>query len=289
MAKDRTLEGKVAVITGGSRGIGRDIALKFAGAGCNIVVAAKSTESTERLPGSIFSVAEEIEKLGVKALPVSCNVRDPESVDALAKAAYAKFGHVDIVVNNAGALWWKPMLETDVKKYNLVHEVNSRGTYLVTRAFLPGMVAQKWGHVIMMSPPIDLSHVPGRIAYFISKFGMTLIAHGLAGEVRDDNVAANALWPVTIIESQATINFGLGGPKQWRKGTILADAAYEIVKKEPKSFTGNALLDEDFLRSVGYTDFDQYKCTPDGEPQRIVWLGKPATGVKTNAAGVPVG
>ncbi len=288
MSKNRELEGKVAVITGGSRGIGRDIALKLASHGCNIVVAAKSTESTERLPGSIYSVAEEVEKLGVKALPVVCNVRDPESVDAMAKAVYDRFKQVHIVVNNAGALWWKPMLETDVKKYNLVHEVNSRGTYLVTRAFLPGMVAQKWGHIIMMSPPIDLSHVPGRIAYFISKFGMTLIAHGLAGEVKDDNVAANALWPVTIIESQATINFGLGGPRQWRKGTILADAAFEIVRKEPRTFTGNALLDEDFLRSVGYTDFDQYKCTPDGDPQRIVWIGRAPAGTKTNPAGVPV-
>jgi len=289
MATEKRLEGRVAVITGGSRGIGRDIALKFASEGCNIVVAAKSTESTGRLPGSIHSVAAEVEKLGVKALPVSCNVRDPESVEAMARAAYDKFGHVDIVVNNAGALWWKPMLETDVKKYNLVHEVNSRGAYIVTHAFLKGMVQQKWGHIIMMSPPIDLSHVPGRIAYFISKFGMTLIAHGLAGEVAEHNVAANALWPVTIIESQATINFNLGGPKQWRKGTILADAAFEIVRKEPKTFTGNALLDEDFLRSVGYKDFDQYKCTPDGEPQRIVWLGRAPAGAKTNPAGVPIG
>ncbi|MCW5828112.1 MAG: SDR family oxidoreductase [Deltaproteobacteria bacterium] len=278
------LEGKVAVITGGSRGIGRDIALKFASEGCSIVVAAKSTESTERLPGSIYSVAEECEKLGVKAFPVVCNVRDPESIDSMAKAVLDRFGHADIVVNNAGALWWKPMIETDVKKYNLVHEVNSRGTYLVTRAFLPGMIAQKWGHIIMMSPPIDLSHVPGRIAYFISKFGMTLIAHGLAGEVREHNIAANALWPVTIIESQATINFGLGGPRQWRKGTILADAAFEIVRKEPRDFTGHALLDEDFLRSAGQTDFDQYKCVPDGEPQRIAWMPKTPAGVKTNAA-----
>lgn len=282
------LEGKVAVITGGSRGIGRDIALKFASEGCSIVVAAKSTESTERLPGSIYSVAEECEKLGVKAFPVVCNVRDPESIDSMAKAVLDRFGHADIVVNNAGALWWKPMIETDVKKYNLVHEVNSRGTYLVTRAFLPGMIAQKWGHIIMMSPPIDLSHVPGRIAYFISKFGMTLIAHGLAGEVREHNVAANALWPVTIIESQATINFGLGGPRQWRKGAILADAAFEIVRKEPRDFTGHALLDEDFLRSVGRTDFDQYKCVPDGEPQRIAWMPKTPAGVKTNAAGMPI-
>jgi citronellol/citronellal dehydrogenase len=156
-----------------------------------------------------------------------------------------------------------------MKKYDLVNGVNARASYACTYFVLPHMIKQKFGHILMMSPPVDPKGAGGKIAYAISKFGMTLIAHGLADEVREHNVAANALWPATMIESYATINWGLGGAAMWRKPEILADATLRILAKEPKGFTGNALIDEDFLRAEGETDFVKYRCDPASEPPRV--------------------
>ncbi len=259
---------KVAFITGASRGIGRACALRMAREGWNIVIAAKSVEENPKLPGTIFSVAEEVRALGVEALPVQCNVRDTESVEAAAEAALGHFGRMDAVINNAGALWWRPMEETPIKRFDLVMEVNVRGAYAVTEAFLPVMKAQGGGHVVMMSPPIDLCMLAGHIAYGISKFGMTMIALGLAEEMRDHNIRATALWPKTVIESYATINYGLGNPAFWRKPEIVADATLEILR-HPELSNGRALIDEDFLREVGYTDFDQYLCVAGGTPLEL--------------------
>lgn len=267
-----SLKGRVAVITGASRGIGRAIALGLARSGCDIVIAAKSTASSERLPGSIFSVAEEVERLGVKALPVQVDVRDGEQIDAMVKQAIERFGRVDVLINNAGALWWQPVLETPAKRFDLVMGVNARAAFLACRAVLPHMIERRWGHIINMSPPIDLKIVPGKVAYFISKFGMTLISHGLAEEVRDSNIAVNSLWPVTIVESQASINWGMGSRDLWRKPDILVDCVLRLVQKEPTQVTGRALLDEDFLREEGVTDFGGYSCVPGTHPPRLPWF-----------------
>ncbi len=266
-----TAASRVAIITGSSRGIGRAIALGLARAGWRIVVAAKSTTSTEKLPGSIYTVAAEVEALGAEALPVPVDVRDAEQIDRLAALTRERFGRIDLLVNNAGALHWTNLLETPAKKFDLVMAVNARAAFLACRAVLPCMIEQKWGHIVNMSPPLDLSMVPGRIAYSISKLGMTLLTLGLAEEVKGHKIAVNSLWPVTIIESQASINWHLGQPEMWRKPDILVDCVLRIVGKEPASFTGQALLDEDFLRSEGVTDFSAYSCVSGTEPARLSW------------------
>jgi citronellol/citronellal dehydrogenase len=265
------LQGRVAVVTGASRGIGRAIALGLAKAGCNIVVAAKSTESTEKLPGSIFTVATEVEALGAKALPVQVDVREAEQIDTLAARALDRFGRIDLLVNNAGALHWAGILDTPPKRFDLVTDVNVRAAFLCCRAVLPAMIRQGRGHIVNMSPPLDLSILPGRVAYGIGKLGMTLLTLGLAEEVRHHNVAVNALWPVTIIESQASINHRLGTPEMWRKPDILADCVLRLAQKEPSEVTGRALLDEDFLRAEGTTDFGSYACVPGSHPPRLSW------------------
>jgi len=263
--------GQVAIVTGASRGIGRALALGLAQAGFNIVVAAKSTEPSEKLPGSIFTVAAEIARLGVEALPVRVDVRDAEQVEQMAAQARDRFGRIDVLINNAGALYWAGILDTPAKRYDLVHAVNVRGAFLCCRAVLPSMIQQNHGHIINMSPPLDCSILPGRIAYGISKLGMTLLTLGLAEEVRPYNIAVNSLWPATIIESQASINHHLGTPEQWRSPSILVDCVLRLVEKEPRTLTGQTLLDEDFLRAEGITDFRKYACVPGTEPPRLSW------------------
>ncbi|MFP4500267.1 MAG: SDR family oxidoreductase [Candidatus Hydrogenedentota bacterium] len=256
---------KVAFITGGSRGIGKACALKLAKEGWDVAIAAKTVEPQPNLEGTIYTAADEIREHGAEVLPVQCNVRDVENVQAAAQTTLDQFGRVDAIINNAGALWWRNMDETPMKRFDLVMEVNARGAYAVTEAFLPAMKEQKEGHVVMMSPPVDLSVVPGHIAYMISKFGMTMIALGLSEEMKDYNIRGTALWPKTIIESYATMNFNLGDPSIWRKAGILADATFEILQ-HPGQANGRAVIDEDFLREVGYTDFAQYNCVEDGQP-----------------------
>ncbi len=265
------LDGRVAVITGASRGIGKALALLFAKEGADIVVAAKTSEPDPRLPGTIHDTAREVEALGRRALPVKCDVRETDQIDAMAAQALDTFGRIDILVNNAGALWWYPVLDTPPRKFDLVMDVNARASFFCARACLPAMIKGRWGHIINMSPPVDTRIAAYHVGYMISKFGMTLIAHGLAEEVREHNVAVNALWPVTIIESQATINFGLMPREMWRKADVLADAALAIVSKEPSARSGQALLDEDVLRAEGVTDFDKYACVPGHEPVKIDW------------------
>ncbi|MFO0845298.1 MAG: SDR family oxidoreductase [Gemmataceae bacterium] len=262
---------RVAVITGASRGIGRAIALGLAKAGYAVVVAAKSTQPSEKLPGSIFTVAAEVEALGAAALPIQVDVRDEAQVEAMATRALERFGRIDVLVNNAGALFWQPLVKTPVKRFDLVMAVNARAAFLCCQKVIPAMAQGKWGHIINMSPPMDLGIVPGRIAYAISKLGMTLLTVGLAEELKADNVAVNSLWPVTIIESQASINHALGSPAMWRKPDVLVDCVLRLVAKEPASLTGQALLDEDFLRAEGVTDFSGYACVPGTTPPRLTW------------------
>jgi citronellol/citronellal dehydrogenase len=187
------------------------------------------------------------------------------------------FGRIDILVNNAGALWWNDVTATPPRRFDLVMEVNARASFLTSHFALPHMIAGGWGHIIMMSPPVNIAHVPHKTAYFMSKFGMTLVAHGLAGEVADQNVACNALWPATLVESQATINFAIGDRSQWRTTDVLADATLAIVSHEPRALTGNAFIDEEILAMVGITDLSSYACVEGATPARLEDLALDAT------------
>lgn len=260
------LKDQVAIITGSSRGIGRDIALRLAAEGCQIVVVGKTTEPNPKLPGTIYSVAEEIEALGVKALPVACDVRSVEAIEALVAQTQETFGRVDILINNAGALWWQPLLKTPVKRFDLMMDINARAPFYAAQAVLPGMIERGHGHIINMSPPVDITQTPYHVAYMMSKFGMTLLTHGLAEEVRAHGIGVYSLWPVTMIESLATLNWGLGDPSMWRKASIMSDAVLALVTQDPAAHTGKALSDEDILRASGVTDFDIYNCVPGSHP-----------------------
>ncbi len=261
--------GKVAFITGATRGVGKALALGLARHGCDIVVTGKTVHPDPRLPGTIGETAAEVEALGRRALAIQLDVRDDEAVERAVGTTLDRFSRIDFLVNNAGALFWHDLVETPMKRFDLVMGVNVRGAFACTRHVLPAMIAQDWGHVVMMSPPVDPAAVTGKIAYSVSKFGMTMIALGLAGELRDHNIAANALWPATLIESYATINYGLGGRAMWRRPDILVDAVLRLFAKEPRSFTGRTLIDEDFLRAEGVTDFTPYRCDPDHEPPHV--------------------
>ncbi|MEW5853214.1 MAG: SDR family oxidoreductase [Myxococcota bacterium] len=267
-----SLKGRVAVITGASRGIGRVIALALARQGVDVVLAAKTVEPHPKLPGTLLGVKAEVEALGVKALAVQTDVRDETQIERLRDETQKAFGRCDILINNAGALWWKNVLETPAKRFDLVVGVNARAAFLCAQAFLPLMMERKWGHIINMSPPIDLRYAPGHVAYLISKYGMTLLTHGLAEEVRDHNIAVHSLWPATAVESEATRQWGLGDESQWRKADILADATLALVQKEPSVRSGKAWIDEDVLKAEGVTDFEKYNCVPGGTPLRIDFL-----------------
>ena len=275
----RPLLGKVAIITGGSRGIGREVALTFARAGAHVVIAAKSDAENPKIPGTIFSVAKEVEALGCKALPLRVDVRDDAAIANMVSETMKAFGRIDILVNNAGALWWMPVADTPMKRFDLVLGVNARAAFACTQAVLPHMLASGGGHVLVYSPPITLAALPNKVAYCISKFGMTMLAHGLAEEMKGKPFSINALWPVTAVESYATINFQLGGPAFWRKPSIIADASLALVCKPPGQTSGRALLDEEFLREEGVTDFVPYRCDPEHEPPRIGVDGVPQVGL----------
>jgi citronellol/citronellal dehydrogenase len=260
---------RVAFVTGASRGVGKALALRLATEGCDVVVAAKTTAPNPNLPGTIHETAREIEALGRQVLAVEMDVRDDAAVERAAQQALERFGHVDFLVNNAGALYWRSVAETEMKRFDLVMAVNARGAFACTRHLLPAMLARGFGHILMLSPPVEPLAGAGKVAYALSKFGMTLVAQGVAEEVRGRGVAANALWPATMIESQATIRWGLGDRSMWRTPEIVADAMVAIFSKPPDTFTGQALIDEDFLRSEGVTDFARYRCDPDREPPRV--------------------
>ena len=261
--------GRVALVTGASRGVGKALALRLAAEGCDLVIAAKTVAPDPKLPGTIGETAREVEALGRRALAAELDVRDDTAIQRVVGQALAQFGRIDFLVNNAGALYWRPVAETEMKRFDLVMGVNARGAFACARHVLPSMLAAGFGHILMLSPPVDPRAGAGKVAYALSKFGMTLVAQGIAEEVRGQGVAANALWPATMLESQATIRWGLGDPSLWRKPDIMADAMVAIFSKPPDSFTGQALIDEDFLRTEGVTDFARYRCVPDKEPPRV--------------------
>ena len=267
------LTGQVAVITGSSRGIGKNIALRLARAGADIVVAAKSELSRDSLPGSIHETVSEIEALGRQALAVRTNVRDAEQLESMVEAALERFGRIDILINNAGALHWRSIADTPPKRYDLMMEVNARAAFVASHFVLPHMIERGSGTIIQMSPPIDLRMLPGKTGYCMSKFGMSLLAMGMGAEVKATEIKSCALWPATAIESQATINHKLGGPQFWRKADILADAVGAILAANSEQVNGKCLVDEDVLSMMGVSDFEPYNCVEGGTPMRIVGDG----------------
>jgi len=262
-----SLKGKTLFITGASRGIGLAIAERCARDGANIVVAAKTDSPNPKLPGTIHSAAETIERAGGQALPVVCDIRDEESVEAAVQAAVDRFGGIDIVVNNASAIFPRGTADTPMKRYDLMHQVNARGTFLVTQKCLPYLEKAENPHILALSPPLDMREMwfAPHVAYTSAKYGMSLCILGWAGEFKG-RIAANAIWPRTAVATAAISNVLAGEDafKNCRKPDILADTAYLVLNK-PKDFTGNFIIDDTFLVSEGVTDLDQYAVDPSQE------------------------
>ncbi len=264
-----SLKGKTLFITGASRGIGLAIALRAARDGANVAVAAKTDTPHPKLPGTIHSAAGEIEKAGGKALPLVVDVREEEAVKKALDQTAAHFGGIDIVVNNASAIQLTPVTQTDMRRFDLMHQINARGTFMVSKYAIPHLVKAENPHILMLSPPLDMQEnwFAPFTGYAMAKFGMSLVVLGLAGELRG-RVAVNALWPRTTIATSAIKNI-VGGDavmRMSRTPEILADAACAIFNK-PKSFTGNFLIDDNFLADEGVTDFDKYRADPSQKLQ----------------------
>lgn len=270
------LKGKVAFITGASRGIGEAIALKLAAAGANVAVVAKSTTEDPRLGGTIFSVTQKINEAGGRALAVQCDIRDEEQIIAAIQQVIAFFGGIDIVVNNASAIMLTNTTQTETKRFDLVHDINIRGTFLVTKHCANFLKKSENPHILTLSPPIDLSAkwMGQFIPYTISKYSMSMMTLGWAEEYRKQGIAANSLWPVTTIATAAVKNL-IGGEimvNMSRKPAILADAASWILSQPSRDCTGNLYLDEQVLQLAGITDLEQYAVTPGGQLQRDLYV-----------------
>jgi citronellol/citronellal dehydrogenase len=260
-----SLKGKTLFITGGSRGIGLAIALKAASDGANIAIAAKTVEPHPKLEGTIHTAAAAIEKAGGRALALAVDVRDEAAVQAAIEQTAAHFGGIDIVVNNASAIQLTPAAQTDMRRYDLMQQINARGSFMVSKYAIAYLAKAANPHILMLSPPLDMQEkwFAPATAYAMAKFGMSLVVLGLAGELRSQGIAVNALWPRTTIATAAIKNL-LGGEtimRMSRKPEILAEAAYRVFHK-PKSFTGNFLIDDTFLAGEGVSDFDQYRVDP---------------------------
>jgi citronellol/citronellal dehydrogenase len=257
-----SLAGKTLFVTGASRGIGLAIALRAARDGANIAIAAKTETPHPKLPGTIHDAAEAIEKAGGRALPLVVDVRDEAAVRGAIERTAQHFGGIDIVVNNASAIALTKAADTDMRRFDLMHQINTRGTYLVSVCAIPHLEKGATPHILMLSPPLDMKEkwFAPHTAYSIAKFGMSLTVLGLAGELRPKGIAVNALWPRTTIATAAIKNL-LGGDEIMRRSRspdILADAAHRIFMK-PAGFTGNFLIDDSFLAAEGVIDFERYR------------------------------
>jgi len=259
--------GKTLFVTGASRGIGLAIAKRAARDGANIAIVAKTSDPNPKLEGTIHTAAKEIEDAGGKALPIACDIRREEEVQRAVDETVAAFGGIDICVNNASAISLTPIEQTDIKRFDLMLAVNTRGTFLVSQACLPHLRKSNNPHILMLSPPLDMKPqwFSGHVAYSIAKYGMSLCVLGLADELKKDGIAVNALWPRTAIATAAVRNI-LGGDKMMhmsRSPEIVADAAHLVFQQPATSFSGNFLIDDSFLHSVGgVTDFEKYRVDP---------------------------
>ena len=274
---ERTLANKTLFISGASRGIGKAIALRAARDGANIVVAAKTARPHSALPGTIYSAAEEIEAAGGRALPCLCNVRFEAQVQAAVDKAVETFGGIDILVNNASAIDLAQTPEVSMRRYDLMHNVNVRGTFLCTRICLPHLSRAQNPHVLMLSPPLNMNPewFAKHLAYTISKYGMSMCVLGFAAELGDAGIGVNALWPRTAIATAAVRNL-LGGEQaiaRCRTPDIVADAAHAILTRDARQCTGNFFIDDDVLREEGVSDFERYRVSPgDAELMKDFFL-----------------
>jgi citronellol/citronellal dehydrogenase len=265
-----SLKGKTVFITGASRGIGKAIGVAASREGANVVVTAKTKVPNPKLPGTIYTAAKEIEAAGGQALPVECDIREEAQVQAAVRAAVERFGGIDVLVNNASAIWLAGTLETPMKRWDLMHQVNARGTFLCSQACIPWLRKAPNPHILVLSPPLSMSPrwFTQHCAYTIAKYGMSMCVLGMSGELAADGIAVNALWPRTVIAT-AALNL-LGGDETARHGRtpeIVADAAVAILRRDAraKGNTGNFHVDEDVLRAEGVTDLARYAVDPSQE------------------------
>jgi citronellol/citronellal dehydrogenase len=257
-----TFRGKTVFISGASRGIGLAIACRLASEGANIVLAAKTAEPHPKLPGTIFSAAEQVVAAGGNALPVICDIRDEQQVRAAVEQGVAAFGGIDVCVNNASAIALTDTLSTDMKRYDLMSQVNARGTFLCSKLTLPHLLRAANPHILNLAPPLDLDPkwFAGHVAYTMAKFGMSMCTLGMAAEFRARGVAVNSLWPLTAIDT-AAVRFALGGDAmaaESRSPAIMADAARAVLSRPARQCTGNFFIDEEVLRAEGVGDFSRY-------------------------------
>ena len=263
-----SLKDKVIFMTGGSRGIGLSIALKAAADGAKIAIAAKTADPHPKLPGTIFTAVEEIEAAGGHGLPIQCDIRDEHNVHESVKEAVDHFGGIDICINNASAISLTPTLDTDMKRYDLMHNINGRGTFLTSKACIPHLLKSDNPHILNISPPLDMNPMwfQGHVAYTMAKYNMSLCVLGMAAEYKGQ-IGVNALWPRTAIKTAAVKNV-LGGDEMMKKSRdpqIMADAAHIILNKDKDKFSGNFVLDDSLLAEHGETDFSKYADYPFAE------------------------
>jgi citronellol/citronellal dehydrogenase len=270
----QSLRGKTLFITGASRGIGRAIALKAALDGANIVIAAKTSSPHPKLSGTIHDAAEEVEKAGGMALPCMVDIRFEDQVQSAVAKAVETFGGIDILVNNASVLSPTGTLETEMKRYDLMMAVNTRGTFLCSKACIPHLKKSSNPHVLTLSPPpsLEARWFAPHVAYTISKFGMSLLALGMSEEFKKDGIAFNCLWPKTMIAT-AAVQYMLGGEESIRKSRkpeMMADAAYAVLSRDSRTCTGNFFVDEDVLKEEGVRDFSSYQFDPSLSPEELI-------------------
>jgi len=271
-----SLKNKTVFITGASRGIGKAIALRLAKEGANIIVAAKSVEENPKLGGTIFSAAKEIEDAGGNALALQCDIRYEEQVQSAVAKAAEHFGGIDILINNASAISLTNTEQTEPKRYDLMYDINVRGTFFVTQACIPFLKKSSNAHILTLSPPLNIQPkwFEKHVAYTITKYSMSMMASGWAAEFKKHNIASNALWPKTTIDTAAVRNL-LGGDalaKMSRTPEILADAAYYIFNKPSADCTGNCFIDEEVLNKEGITDLSHYSVVPGAKLYKDLFL-----------------
>jgi citronellol/citronellal dehydrogenase len=259
-----SLSGKTLFITGASRGIGKAIALRAARDGANIVIAAKTTEPHPKLPGTIYTAAEEVEAAGGRALPIAVDIRDESQVEAAVNQAASHFGGIDVLVNNASAIALTGTVDTPMKRFDLMHQVNVRGTYVCSQKAIPHLRRAANPHILNLAPPLSATLQPKwfapHLAYTMSKYGMSLCVFGMAEELRKDGIAVNALWPRTAIDTEAIrLIAGQDARKRTRSPEIMGDAAYIVVTKPSREFTGRFLIDDTVLKGAGITDLSRYQ------------------------------
>ena len=269
-----SLQGKTIFITGSSRGIGEAMALRFAQDGANLIIAAKTAEPHPKLPGTIHTVAKAVEEAGGKALAVQMDIRDENQVQEAVDKAVSTFGGIDVLINNASAIFPMPTLQTPMKRFDLMFGCNVRGTFLCSQACLPHLLKSENAHILNIAPPLNMEAkwFGNHVAYTMSKYGMSMCTLGMAKEFATQGVAVNSLWPKTTIATSAIASFFPQMLEQSRKPTIMADAAYAVITKDSTETTGNFFIDEEVLQAEGVADLNQYAINPESQLQADLFI-----------------